>query len=230
MHNPMNTKFLIGIAAVVSLIAAACSTSEPEPKQDTPPLIEQEQVEQVEQQEVAEPIQEQQVQEQEAVVEQEAQQEFTSVILTPLSEYYEHPNGNSFKTIVTLNEFDDSLQSFLVVEGDRSYRLNGDPVVMAVRCLKNRLDVAFFNLPYASDNYRVTTRFDSQPSYTVSWVAEEGGWAGVRNHHTFLNKIKDHDELTIKFEGYRDDVTSTFRLRGLFDTPVQPNLDKCGSY
>lgn len=243
-------KKLIGIGGgiVVAVAMVACSgngaqqqeeqaSGPPEPvaqeQSDTSNQQQQEVQQQITQQQEAQQTEEATVPEPLEPEQQQAQEqvEHTSVVLTPLSEFYEHPNGNRFQTIVSQNKFDDSFETLLVVEGDRGVRSYSDHVVMAVRCLKSGLSVAFFNLPFTSDKYKVTTRFDSQSPYIAHWIAEDDGdWAGVRNHHTFLNKVKDHDELVIRFEGYRDEVTATFDLRGMFETPVQPNLDKCGTY
>lgn len=66
---------------------------------------------------------------------------------------------------------------------------------------------------------------------TSQWVlSDNGNLALPPNGEEFVADLKRAAELVVRVTGRSRSETAVFDLTGLFDTPVQPNLDHCGEY
>ncbi len=58
----------------------------------------------------------------------------------------------------------------------------------------------------------------------------ESGSAQYSNGVEFMSTSKAHENVIVRLPFEESYITATFDLRGVFDTPIQPNLDWCGRY
>ena len=157
-----------------------------------------------------------------------------AIIRTPQSKFYD---GSRIFTSVRIDEIDDSLITSVAIEGDGDYASWEDPATLWVSCFGDNLEVWFSDLPLSdigtggrSDEYSVTYRFDSEPAQTQVWGTTSDYTVTAPNSGSFFEALKTHRRLIMRFSGYSETDSVTFDLTGAFETPVQPNLDYCGSY
>ena len=113
--------------------------------------------------------------------------------------------------------------------------------------------VSFFGVPASVGSDRqgstladVTVEFEFSPepddwtrrSGSATWYAQDNFWdddgtlrVWVQADSKFYLRMRGADTLTLAFTGVPGEpLTVVFNLEGVFDTPIQPNIDRCGDY
>ena len=87
-----------------------------------------------------------------------------------------------------------------------------------------------------SDRFNVTLEIDghelgTEPWPAISWhIDSNTRYDGVENFDSrHIARLRDASSLTVTIDGSGIPPT-TFDLRGMFDTPIQENIDECGNY
>ncbi len=83
----------------------------------------------------------------------------------------------------------------------------------------------FFWVSGTSD---VSLKFDDGFVQEHEWHADDAGGYGPRDYATFLSQLRGAERLTILMPEYSREPVE-LDVRGMVTTPVQPNLDGCGS-
>ena len=87
-----------------------------------------------------------------------------------------------------------------------------------------------------ADTLDVTLEFDGDESETepwelFDWNIDSDSWSGVDSHDPsrLIARPRNASSLTVTIDG-TDLPPVTFDLTGMFDTPIQENIDECGYY
>ena len=167
------------------------------------------------------------------------------------------PGRDSFRNgeVTTIIEVDipygsseTALNSYVSVKSNSAQGEEGDGIVLVVGChggLGTGIVWFVSDLPpLVNGDY--PTQFSylpnpaGVPEVTLeTWVGDTNHWdhlfdgeyyayplSGVRIYHL----LKDAEEFTVTLQGSQETIDVTFSLDGVFDTPIQPNLDYCGQY
>lgn len=81
----------------------------------------------------------------------------------------------------------------------------------------------------------VEYRFDDETAFADKWlIVDDGGFdtaIAAPEPREFAARLRRAETLVVRGTSNTDETaTVEFDLGGLFDTPVQPNLDHCGEY
>lgn len=110
-----------------------------------------------------------------------------------------------------------------------------DRMRLVARCNDGELDIYLSGLPPAGITWRnVSYRFDGESPIVETWARDKGYQAlSAPDDARLMSRLKAADSLTVAVthgDNEHDIVTATFDLDGMFETPIQGNLDYCGEY
>lgn len=137
-------------------------------------------------------------------------------------------SGSNWST--NRDEFTDDLRTYL-------FRWDGD-TFFSITCYEGRIvtSVQGIAVPISDirDEFSVRWRVDSNPVVAETWEGvdnlQDGHMALTRDVGLYF-EARYGSSLIIELTGYLD-IAERFRfdLSGMFDTPVQWNIDNCGEY
>ena len=137
-------------------------------------------------------------------------------------------SGSNWST--NRDEFTDDLRTYL-------FRWDGD-TFFSITCYEGRIvtSVQGLAVPISDirDEFSVRWRVDSNPVVAETWEGvdnlQDGHMALTRDVGLYF-EARYGSSLIIELTGYLD-IAERFRfdLSGMFDTPVQWNIDNCGEY
>ena len=128
------------------------------------------------------------------------------------------------------NEFTDRLSTAI-------FARNGD-TIFSIGCLDGELWISVKGLPVPisdiRDEFSVRWRVDSNRVVAETWEGVDDlqtGHVALSWDTSLYTQARYGAALLIELTGYLS-ITETFRfdLTGMFDTPVQWNIDNCGGY
>ena len=73
--------------------------------------------------------------------------------------------------------------------------------------------------------------YEAEPWRVLTWTTESDSWAAAQSPESsrLIARLRDASSLTVTIDG-TDLPPVTFDLTGMFDTPIQENIDECGYY
>ena len=73
--------------------------------------------------------------------------------------------------------------------------------------------------------------FEAEPWRVLTWTTQSDSWAAAQSPESsrLIARLRDATSLTVTIDG-TDLPPVTFDLTGMFDTPIQENIDECGFY
>ena len=96
------------------------------------------------------------------------------------------------------------------------------------------IQIGWFDASEA-DTFDVTLEIDGQefgpePWRVIPWHLDSKTWYGIDSFDSrHIARLRDASSLTVTIDG-TDLPPVTFDLTGMFDTPIQENIDECGYY
>ena len=132
-------------------------------------------------------------------------------------------------------------RTYIAVVGETSDSLYSEST-LAFYCDRDDPDGNVFVIAWAStewtgakmsmddDYYAIATIGNVYSGKEYNMNVSNRDQAEIEDATAFFNEAKKSSGVTIDFPRYNGTVSAYFDFTGLFDTPVQPNLDKCGSY
>ena len=178
-----------------------------------------------------------------------------AIVRTPGESAYD---GGRIVTSVSFRYQEVSPDSKIRIRADGEFGLRDKPLTLVITCYNNRgRGVDFENTPppivgesqpsgYIPRIFLVSYKFNPTPeagdigAVDASWSARQR-WDQARQEQYFvpyaLNQLRLYwtlrhaEQLEIVIVGADDEtVEATFTMAGVWDTPIQPNLDHCGDY
>ena len=154
------------------------------------------------------------------------------------------PSGDigSYRWYGSRHEDDGTVKSWTVSEAtidespDRVARLNikceGDELKAQVWWQINRGFATSLLVRFGEDEFTRAVWTRGMGSWDINGVSHEFLVANVSNDEQFVKDLMwaagAGESFTMQIRSGADPLTTTFNLDGLFDTPVQPNLARCG--
>ena len=145
-----------------------------------------------------------------------------------------------------------ALNSRIVIRADGEFDLTETPVELEVTCWNHTgaTRILFIHLPApATDTdggtyYTVSYRFTPAATSDGFPGAQKQRWSHLKRrvsgeqielantvlHTNFYLRLRATDLLEIAVSGANETVEATFSMQGVFETPIQPNIDRCGEY
>ena len=73
--------------------------------------------------------------------------------------------------------------------------------------------------------------YEAEPWRVLTWTTESDSWAAAQSPESsrLIARLRNASSLTVTIDG-TDLPPMTFDLTGMFDTPIQENIDECGFY
>ena len=73
--------------------------------------------------------------------------------------------------------------------------------------------------------------FEAEPWRVLTWTTQSDSWAAAQSPESsrLVARLRNASSLTVTIDG-TDLPPVTFDLTGMFDTPIQENIDECGFY
>ena len=129
--------------------------------------------------------------------------------------------------------FTDEITTIVLVLAERNSTY-GDRPALAFACRRGALAVSIggeYEVPISNlnDEWTITYRFDRRSSQTSTWSGENY-WAISPAPESFITEARTASQVVILMTGWLASEAFTFDLTGVFDTPAQENLDRCGTY
>lgn len=141
--------------------------------------------------------------------------------------------GVAFST--SRDPIDDALTSVAAIRRVQATEFDFEPALLVVGCFEGSFQVLVTGMPFTflESELDVEYRFDKRSAVSATWdIMDDDSLsttASPPDDRTFEQQVRNADALAIRGRSNADEVeTYEFTLDGLFDTPVQPNLDHCG--
>ena len=148
--------------------------------------------------------------------------------------------GRTFQGVaysVVQDPIDDALATFVGVIDSEADEFAFEPATLVVGCFEGRFAVLVSGMPFTllENELDVEYRFDDETAFADKWlIVDDGGFdtaVAVPKPREFAARLRAADTLVVRgTSNTNDTATAQFKLAGLFETPVQPNLDHCGEY
>ena len=249
-------RLMIGLAAAaaIALSAVGCGGAEPEriaPAEPPPAAVEQQQVAEVEQQEQPAPAVEQQ-----QFAEPAPPPEVTLADLPLIGA----GSTGSIYWSSEVDEFSKDVDIWIGVEGSSVDLFDGVLIIECNHDLLPALEdrataldrgqrpfqVTIADIPHVEER-RGTGRmqyvidggetqsislrfFDAANGRRNARVGNSGKATWSREVTEFVESLYGASRLAVRFRVYDELFTTAFDLTGLFDTPIAPNIERCGEY
>ncbi len=143
--------------------------------------------------------------------------------------------GTVFKT--SRDPINDALTSFVAVRHTLAGEFDFEPALLIVGCFEGSFQVLVTGMPFTflESELDMEYRFDKGEAVAVKWeVVDDDSLsttASPLDDRAFEEGMREAASLAIRGRSNTDDTeTFEFSLGGLWDTPVQANLDLCGEY
>ena len=138
---------------------------------------------------------------------------------------------------VVQDPIDDALSTFVGIIDSEADEFAFEPATLIVGCFEGQFAVLVSGMPFTllENELDVEYRFDDETAFADKWlIVDDGGFdtaVAAPNPHEFANRLRAAETLVVRGTSNTDDTaTVVFELAGLFNTPVQPNIDHCGEY
>lgn len=148
--------------------------------------------------------------------------------------------GRTFQGVaysVVQDPIDDALTTFVGVIDSETDEFAFEQATLVVGCFEGRFAVLVSGMPFTlfENELDVEYRFDDETALADKWlIVDNGGFdtaVAAPKPREFAARLRAADTLVVRGTSNTDDTaTVQFKLAGLFETPVQPNLDHCGEY
>lgn len=138
---------------------------------------------------------------------------------------------------VVQDPIDDALTTFVGVIDSEADQFAFEPATLIIGCFEGQFAVLVSGMPFTllENELDVEYRFDEETAFADKWlIVDDGGFdtaVAAPNPREFAARLRAADTLVVRGTSNTEDTaTAQFKLAGLFETPVQPNLDYCGEY
>ena len=132
---------------------------------------------------------------------------------------------------------DDALSTFVGIVDSEVDEFAFEQAALIVGCFEGQFAVLVSGMPFTlfENELDVEYRFDDETAFADKWlIVDDGGFdtaIAAPKPHEFAARLRRAETLVVRGTSNTDDTaTVKFELDGLFDTPVQPNIDHCGEY
>lgn len=138
---------------------------------------------------------------------------------------------------VVQDPIDDALSTFVGIADTEADEFAFEPATLIVGCFEGQFAVLVSGMPFTlfENELDVEYRFDEETALADKWlIVDDGGFdtaVAAPKPREFASRLRGAETLVVRGTSNTDDTaTVKFELDGLFDTPVQPNIDHCGEY
>ena len=138
---------------------------------------------------------------------------------------------------VIQDPIDDALSTFVGVVDSEADEFAFEQATLIVGCFEGQFAVLVSGMPFTlfENELDVEYRFDDETAFADKWlIVDDGGFdtaIAAPKPREFAARLREAETLVVRGTSNTDDTaTVKFELDGLFDTPVQPNIDRCGEY